>query len=47
VLKIPNWLFEMVRQGPTERTIYALTPDLVIAHCGAPITDNMETHPGP
>jgi hypothetical protein len=44
---IPNWLFEIVRQGPTERAIYALTPDLVIAHCGAPISDNTQSHPGP
>jgi len=44
---IPNWLFEIVRQGPTERAIYALTPDLVISHCGAPISDNTQSHPGP
>jgi hypothetical protein len=44
---IPYWLFEVVRQGPAERAIYALTPDLVIAHCGMPISDNTETYPGP
>jgi hypothetical protein len=44
---IPNWLFEIVRQGPTERAIYTLTPDVVIAHCGAPISDNSQSHPGP
>jgi hypothetical protein len=43
---IPNWLFEIVKQGPTERAIYALTPDLVVAHCGAPISDNTESHSG-
>ena len=43
---IPYWLYEVVRQGPAERAIYALTPDSVIAHCGTPISDNTETHPG-
>jgi hypothetical protein len=43
---IPNWLFEIVRQGPAERAIYALTPDLVIAHCGAPIGDDTQSRPG-
>jgi hypothetical protein len=42
---IPYWLYEVVKQGPAERAIYALTPDLVIAHCGTPISDNTETHP--
>ena len=44
---IPNWLYQVVRQGPTEQAIYALTPDLVIAHCGTPISHNTTTHPGP
>ena len=45
--KIPYWLYEVVRQGPEERAIYALTPDLVIARCGTPISDHTETNPGP
>src|SRR5277367_6019814 len=44
---IPSWLFEIVRQGPTQRAIYALTPDIVIARCGAPISDDTQSHPGP
>lgn len=44
---MPNWLFEIVRQGPAERAVYALTRDLVVAHCGAPISDNTQSHPGP
>jgi hypothetical protein len=43
---IPYWLYEVVRQGPAERAIYALTPDLVIARCGTPISDHTETNPG-
>jgi hypothetical protein len=43
---IPQWLFEVIRQGPAERTIYALTPDSVISRCGMPISDKAETHPG-
>jgi hypothetical protein len=43
---IPYWLYEVVRQGPTERAIYTLTPDLVIARCGTPISDNTTTHSG-
>ena len=42
LLGIPNWIYEMVRQGPVERTIYSLTPDLVISRCGTPISDNTE-----
>jgi hypothetical protein len=44
---IPYWLYEVVRQGPTERAIYALTPELVIARCGTPISDRTETNPSP
>jgi hypothetical protein len=44
---IPYWLYEVVRQGPTERARYALTPDLVIARCGTPISDSTEGNPGP
>jgi hypothetical protein len=43
-LQIPNWLFEIIRQGPAERRVYALTPDLVIAKCGTPLRDATETY---
>src|SRR5271169_2244835 len=42
---IPYWLYEVVRQGPAERAIYALTPGLVIAHCGTPLSDNTQSNP--
>ena len=41
-LQIPNWLFEIVGQGPAERHIYALTPDRVIAQCGPPLSDTTD-----
>ena|SRR5271170_2128077 len=44
---IPSWLFEIVRQGPTQRAIYALTPDIVITRCGAPTSDGTRSVPGP
>jgi hypothetical protein len=43
---IPYWLYEVVKQGPAERAIYALTPDLVIAHCGTALSDNTQSNPG-
>jgi hypothetical protein len=43
---IPYWLYEVVRQGPEERAIFALTPDLVIARCGTPISEHTKTNPG-
>ena len=43
---IPYWLYELVRQGPEERAIFALTPDLVIARCGTPISVHTKTNPG-
>jgi hypothetical protein len=47
VFNIPNWLYEVVRQGRTERTIYELTPDLVISRCGQPISENTTDNPAP
>jgi hypothetical protein len=43
---VPYWLYEVVRQGPAERAIYALTPDIVIARCATPISDNTQSNPG-
>ncbi|MFZ3214911.1 MAG: hypothetical protein WA192_02520 [Candidatus Acidiferrales bacterium] len=42
----PNWLPELSGEGRAERAIYTLTPDVVIARRGTPISDNTEEFPG-
>jgi hypothetical protein len=41
------WVYEMVRQGPGERQIYSLTPEIVEARCGVPTSEDTNTRPGP
>jgi hypothetical protein len=42
IIRIPAWL-EFRREARAKRTVAQLTPELVLARCGNPVKDAMET----